>query len=159
MEKKNEWRKDRIGAAHKGENPYVIAKMRSGFAVIGDTQFLPGYCVLLPSSQVDTLNDLDTEERAQYLLDMSLIGDAIEDVCKPKRMNYSIYGNSDAYLHAHIFPRYAWEPEERQPKPVWLYPSEKWFDDKYQYSDEKHQELKKGIREKLVQLMQEAYPS
>jgi hypothetical protein len=41
------WRDDRIGAAHRGENPMVMARMRSGFAVIGDTQHLPGYSLLL----------------------------------------------------------------------------------------------------------------
>lgn len=34
-----DWKKDRIGSAVKGENPTVIAKMKSGFVVIGDTQF------------------------------------------------------------------------------------------------------------------------
>ncbi len=38
------WKQDRIGAAERGENPMVLARMRSGYAVIGDTQFLPGYC-------------------------------------------------------------------------------------------------------------------
>ncbi len=36
------WKDDRIGSAHRGENPMVMALMRSGFAVIGDTQHLPG---------------------------------------------------------------------------------------------------------------------
>ena len=27
-----DWRDDRVGAAHRGENPMVIARMRSGFA-------------------------------------------------------------------------------------------------------------------------------
>lgn len=31
-----------IAAALRGENTKVMARMRSGFAVIGDTQFLPG---------------------------------------------------------------------------------------------------------------------
>ncbi len=43
----DEWRKDRIGAALKGENPTVLRRLTAGFAVIGDVQFLPGYSVLL----------------------------------------------------------------------------------------------------------------
>lgn len=80
----------------------VIAKMKSGYAVIGDTQFLPGYCVLLAYPKVDTLNDLTIEQRGDYLVDMSLIGDAIQSVCNPRRLNYSMYGNSDAFC-THIF--------------------------------------------------------
>lgn len=39
------WKDDRIGAAQRGENPTVLLRLSVGFAVIGDTQFLPGYCV------------------------------------------------------------------------------------------------------------------
>ncbi|MEH7456945.1 hypothetical protein V7183_06800, partial [Bacillus sp. JJ1127] len=67
-----DWKRDRIASANRNENPMVIAKMKSGFAVIGDTQFLPGYCVLLAAPQVNTLNDLNFKERNEYLLDMSL---------------------------------------------------------------------------------------
>jgi hypothetical protein len=42
-----DWRMDRIGAALRGENPTVLRRLTSGFAVIGDVQFLPGYSVLL----------------------------------------------------------------------------------------------------------------
>lgn len=31
-----DWRRDRIGSAERGENPMVLARLRSGFAVIGD---------------------------------------------------------------------------------------------------------------------------
>jgi diadenosine tetraphosphate (Ap4A) HIT family hydrolase len=86
----DQWKKDRIVSAHAGRNPMVLAKMTSGFSVMGDTQFLPGYCVLLPYVEVNSLNDLDTKQRSEYLLDMSIIGDVITEVCKPKRINYSI---------------------------------------------------------------------
>lgn len=76
-----DWKMDRIGSAHRGENPMVLTKLKSGFVVMGDTQFLPGYCVLLPLEKVNTLNDLDFKQRGEYLLDMSLIGDAIQEVC------------------------------------------------------------------------------
>lgn len=152
-----DWKKDRIASAHRGENPMVIAKMKSGFAVIGDTQFLPGYCVLLPLVKVSTLNDLGFKQRSEYLLDMSLIGDAIQEVCNPRKINYSIYGNTDAFLHAHIFPRYEWESEERKPKPVWLYSPDHWTDSRFQYTDEKHLEIKEKLTKKLQLLMQDAY--
>ncbi|NRD79913.1 hypothetical protein HPT25_21495 [Bacillus sp. BRMEA1] len=152
-----DWKKDRIAAANRGENPMVIGKMKSGFAVIGDTQFLPGYCVLLPYVQVGTLNDLDFKQRSEYLLDMSLIGDVIQEVCNPRKINYSIYGNTDAFLHAHIFPRYEWESEERKLKPVWLYSPNHWTDSKYQYTVEKHLDLKEKLAENLFQIMKDAY--
>jgi hypothetical protein len=32
----SDWRDDRVGAARRGENPTVLARLRTGFAVIGD---------------------------------------------------------------------------------------------------------------------------
>lgn len=141
------WKTDRIGSAHAGQNPMVLANMKSGFAVMGDTQFLPGYCVLLPYVEVSSLNDLDMNQRSDNLLDMSIIGDVITEVCHPRRINYSIYGNTDTFLHAHIFPRYQWEGEEHRTKPVWNYPQSRWTDDDDLYSEEKHRELRKKLRE------------
>ena len=137
----DDWKKDRIGSASKGENPTVIAKMKSGFAVIGDPQFLPGYCVLLAYPKVNSLNDLDIKQREAFLIDMSLIGDCITDACEPIRINYDILGNTDPFLHAHIYPRYEWE-EERKKHPIWDYPAEYWSIDKYQFSEDKFGELK-----------------
>lgn len=152
-----EWKENRIASAHRGENPMVLAKMRSGFAAIGDTQFLPGYCVLLPTKEYGSLEDLDFKQRSEFLLDMSLIGEAILKVYNPRRVNYSIYGNTDAYLHAHVFPRYNWEPEERIPYPVWQYSSEKWHNSEYQYSKKEHGEMKEKLSMKIHELMEKVY--
>jgi hypothetical protein len=38
---------DRVELARRGANDAVICRLRSGWAVIGDVQFLPGYCLLL----------------------------------------------------------------------------------------------------------------
>ena len=46
--------------------------MKSEFAVIGDPQFLLGYCILLGYPRVNSLNDLHVSDRANFLFDMSL---------------------------------------------------------------------------------------
>jgi len=92
-------------------DPTTLIKMKSGYACIGDTQFLQGYCVLFSDPVVASLNDLNTIGRADFLLDMSIVGDAIIKVCRPLRINYGILGNSYPHLHAHLFPRYEDEPE------------------------------------------------
>ncbi len=43
------------------------------------------------------------------------------EVTGATRINYEILGNSEAALHAHVFPRYATEPEELRRKPAWFY--------------------------------------
>jgi diadenosine tetraphosphate (Ap4A) HIT family hydrolase len=152
-----DWKQDRIGAAERGGNPMTLTRMRSGFAVIGDDQFLPGYCLLLASPRVDHLTDLPFAQRSVYLQDMSLIGEAIMRVCAPLRMNYEILGNFDHYLHAHLFPRYAWEPDERREHPVWLYPASAGGGPRIAYAEESHGTLRRQLTDALLTLMRAQY--
>lgn len=125
--KTDAWKLDRIGSARAGTNPTLLATMSQSFAVIGDTQFLPGYCVLLVDDpSIDRLTDLPKRQRLEFLESMDTLGQAVETACRATdsgfgRMNYEILGNTDAYLHAHLFPRYEWEPPEHVGRPVWLY--------------------------------------
>ena len=108
----------RVALANAGNNPAAIAKLRSGWVVLGDDQRLPGYCLLLADPVVDSLQALDNERRHRFLHDMSLIGDAIQELLSPSLINYSIYGNSERALHAHVHPRYDHEdPEMRRTVP------------------------------------------
>jgi diadenosine tetraphosphate (Ap4A) HIT family hydrolase len=111
----------RVEAAQRGENPTVLCRMESGWAVFGDVQILNGYCLLLPDPVVASLNDLAIRQREIYLRDMSLIGDAILEVTGASRINYEILGNSEPALHVHIIPRYDAEPDDLRRGPVWFY--------------------------------------
>lgn len=123
----DDWKRDRIRAAQEGRNPTVLAKLPESFAVIGDTQHLPGYCVLLVDDpDIDRLTDLPRERRLAFLESMDRLGEAVELACREmdpqfRRLNYEILGNTDAYLHAHIFARYDWEPSALVGGPVWRY--------------------------------------
>ena len=110
----------RVQMAHEGKNPMVICRVSSGWAVLGDTQVTRGYTVLLPDPVVQDLNALPLEERARYLRDMSIIGDALLEVTGAALINYEIQGNSERALHAHIVPRYANEPDEQRRRPIWF---------------------------------------
>lgn len=128
------WRLDRIGSALRGENPTVMARLPGGFAVIGDVQWLPGYCVLLTDNpSVHRLSDLSRSDRLAFLESMARLGAAVEQACSEldpafRRVNLEILGNTDPYLHAHVWPRYGWEPAQIVGNPVWLYPPERWSD-------------------------------
>lgn len=127
----------------------LIKELKGGYAVFGDVQFLPGYCVLLPKREVHSLNDLPLKEREQFLSDMSILGDAIIHSCNPIRVNYDILGNTDNYLHAHVFPRFEWEKEERRRMPVWLYDSSNWQKKETAYNPKKHDEIRNSILDYL----------
>jgi diadenosine tetraphosphate (Ap4A) HIT family hydrolase len=113
-----DFRADRVGAALAGRNPTVLRRLRAGFAVIGDVQHLPGYCVLITDTPgADQLTDLPPGRQLVFLEDMAVLGRAVAAVCARRdpafrRVNLEIQGNTDAFLHAHVTPRYAWEPAD-----------------------------------------------
>ena len=112
---------ERVALARAGTNPTVVGRMASGWAVLGDSQFLPGYSLLLPDPVVGSINELGQSERVRFLSDMVAIGDALLAITEAYRINYEIQGNSDRALHAHIFARYQSEEAERRSGPVWMY--------------------------------------
>ena len=101
----------KIEAARAGRNPQMIAKVPSGWVLMGDTQPLEGYCVLVADPIVPSLNDLGEEARAAYSRDMARLGDAILRATGARRVNYETWGNLDPTLHTHVVPRFHHEPE------------------------------------------------
>lgn len=112
---------ERVELAQQGRNPTAVCKLPSGWVVLGDRQVTEGYCILLSDPVVPSLNALDEAGRRQFLSDMARLGDALLTVTGAARINYEILGNTDAALHAHVFPRYDSEVEERRRMPVWFY--------------------------------------
>jgi diadenosine tetraphosphate (Ap4A) HIT family hydrolase len=111
----------RVSDARAGRDPTVLGRCASGWAVFGRQQFVPGYLLLLPDPVVPDLNALTPENRSQFLLDMSRLGDALMRVSAPVRINYAIFGNVEPALHAHVIPRYRSEPEAMQTQHPWAY--------------------------------------
>ncbi len=122
---------------------------------MGDPQWLPGYCVLLSDDpSADRLSDLSRPEQTAYLGSMALLGEAVERACRERdsafrRVNLEILGNADHFLHAHVWPRYDWEPSDLITRPVWLYPAEKWSDPGTALGPQ-HDDLRAAIRGYLI---------
>jgi diadenosine tetraphosphate (Ap4A) HIT family hydrolase len=135
----------------------VMARMSSGFAVIGDTQHLPGYSLLLcEDPSVNHLSDLDCASRERFLADMALLGEAVEIACREgglRRINYEVLGNSHEWLHAHVHARYDWEPPERTSWPVWCYPVAERESAEHAFDDVRHGLLRASITRELLRLL------
>jgi diadenosine tetraphosphate (Ap4A) HIT family hydrolase len=137
---------ERVAQARRGLNDRVICRLPSGWAVFGDVQVLPGYCLLLADPVVASLNDLDAIARAQFLTDMARLGDALLRVTNAERINYEILGNSEPELHAHLFPRYATEPPDLRRMPAWFYD----WAAAPGYDAETHGQLRGALQEELT---------
>jgi diadenosine tetraphosphate (Ap4A) HIT family hydrolase len=150
-----DWRADRIGSALTGANPTVLRRLPGGFAVLGDPQWLPGYCVLLTDDPaIERLSDLPWPARSAYLHSLAVLAEAVEMACKAaddafRRVNIEILGNTDPYLHAHVWPRYDWEPPELVGSPVWVYPRERWHDESTALGPQ-HDDLRAAIIRELA---------
>ena len=110
-----------VEAARRGELSRAIARMVSGWAVLGDPQITRGYCLVLPDPVVPDLNALSGERRRQFLDDMAALGDAVLAATGAERINYEILGNVEPALHAHVIPRHATEEPQLRRQAVWLH--------------------------------------
>lgn len=125
--------------------PAAVARLRSGWVVMGEQQVLTGYCLLLPDPVVPHLNALPSALRAQFLSDMAMVGDALLAVTAGLRINYAIFGNVDPALHAHIFPRRATEPDATRSAQPWALD----WNAAPRYTEQLHGDLKKRLSAEL----------
>jgi len=111
----------RVEACRAGTDPTVIARLPSGWAVMGDPQVLRGYCLLLPDPVVPHLNAMPPDGQSAFLADLARLGQAVLEVTGALRINYAMFGNLEPALHAHVHPRFANEPDALRTAHPWAY--------------------------------------
>ena len=111
----------RVAACRAGTDPTLIARLASGWAVMGDPQVLSGYCLLLPDPVVPHLNSMPAAAQTLFLADMARLGQAVLELTGAVRINYALFGNVEPALHAHVVPRFASEPESLRTANPWAY--------------------------------------
>lgn len=111
----------RVAACRAGTDPTLIARLGTGWAVMGDPQVLAGYCLLLPDPVVPHLNAMPHAAQGAFLADMARLGQAVLELTGAVRINYALFGNVEPALHAHVFPRFESEPEPLRTANPWGY--------------------------------------
>ena len=107
---------DRI-ARFTPDNPYLIAELESGYAVLCDNQYYAGYSIFLSKTCVPELHDLPPDARSTFMREMSQVAEAVFRAFSPRKLNYELLGNSVTHLHWHLIPRYQGDPNARWP--IW----------------------------------------
>ena len=138
---------ERIGQIERGENPYFVCALSTGYVVLGDHQRFEGYTLFLCKRHVTELYQLPWGFRTRFLQEMSLVAEAVAAVYHPEKMNYELLGNGDTHLHWHLFPRVSGDTP--QPGPVWWLPREEMWNDAYRPSREQLAERTKQLREEI----------
>lgn len=115
---------NRVARIVRGEDPQLIARMPSGWAILANQQpdAINGCCMLLPDPVVSSVNDLSPERRAAFMTDFVRLGDAVLAATGAERINYLILCNQVPELHGHAIPRFADEdPDKRKLGPFEAY--------------------------------------
>jgi len=140
---------ERLQLLANGNQPTLIAKMASGFAVMGDSQFFLGYSLLLAYPVVEQLVALPRSGQLQFLGDMASLGEAVKRATGCQRVNFSIYGNLDPFLHAHVWPRYEHEDPAIRTSPPFNAPEGLRHDPGVAFRLDRHRELRDRIAAEL----------
>ncbi|CIX76992.1 TPA: HIT family protein [Streptococcus pneumoniae] len=128
------------------KNQYFVYEFDTSFVEMSYSQFFEGYCILFSKEPYPSLSDMPMEFRKEFLMEMSILGDAMLEVLNAYRINYDILGNSTPVLHAHLFPRYMWEEEERRKTVVHRYDSSVFSNPEFEFTIEKHGPIIKKLR-------------
>ena len=100
-----------------GSDQFFIKELQSGYILLCHHQFYKGYLLFLYKEHKNELHELSLKERELYLMEMSLVAEAIHMAFKPKKINYELLGNTVSHLHWHLIPRYVGDPNLLEP--IW----------------------------------------
>ena len=145
---------DRIEMIRRGENPYFVRELETGYVVLGDHQHFYGYTLFLYKHHQDKteLFYLDSAERARFMEEMTLVAQAVSRAFHAEKMNYELLGMGDAHLHWHLFPRRTGDIGgygNGGKGPVWWYPMEKMYSDGDRPSAGALADMKQKLRAEL----------
>ena len=101
---------ERVRLAKEGKNSFLIHEFKNSFLVLGDHQLYKGYSLLIFKRHVRELHELSADTQQALFKELMIAGKAVNDAFKPRKMNYSCYGNQVPHIHWHIFPRYESDP-------------------------------------------------
>lgn len=147
---------DRIKMIEKGENPYFVKELETGYVVIGDHQHFKGYTLFLCKSHTTELYDLDCDFKLKFLDEMSVVAKAVSSAFNCEKMNYECLGNGETHLHWHLFPRNSGDIEDYGNEgrgPVWWYPMEKMYDESNKPTESELEEMKAKLKAELDNLI------
>ena len=147
---------DRISMIKEGTNPYFVKELKSGYVVIGDNQHFKGYSLFLYKEHVTELHMIDRDKKLEFLEEMSIVAEAVQNATGAQKMNYEMLGNGDAHMHWHLFPRRENDLGtygKNGKGPVWWYPMDKMYDDSNKLSDEELTIMKNKLLFELEKLL------
>jgi diadenosine tetraphosphate (Ap4A) HIT family hydrolase len=140
----------RLKLCREGAYPGLIAELDTGFAVMGESQFFPGYSVLIAKDLVTELHELSRSRRLRLLEEVAQLAEAVAIATQPHKLNYESLGNIVHHMHWHIFPRRLSDPDPKAP--VWGQTPQGTTAEAYKFSLKTHGPLQNQIRTILARI-------
>jgi diadenosine tetraphosphate (Ap4A) HIT family hydrolase len=104
-------------AARRGEDPWAVARLRTGTVRLAKTQYFRGMAYFIAERCVAELHELPRSERDAHLAEMADVAAALWRAFEPRKLNYEALGNSVPHLHWWLVPRHT---DDRRPQgPIW----------------------------------------
>ncbi len=147
---------ERIEMIKKGENPYFVKELETGYVVVGDNQHFKGYTLFLCKRHKTELFYLNKDFCNKYMQEMVLVSEAVKNAFNPEKINYECLGNGETHLHWHIYPRVEGDIENygnNGKGPVWWYPMEKMYSDECRPTKEELENMKLKLLTELNKLL------
>lgn len=101
-------------ACERGQHESHLASLEESYAILGENQGAPGWCVLVLKEHLDHLAELPAARQLALWRDVARVAAAVRAVFGPVRLNYECLGNVVAHVHWHVIPRHADDPTPRQ---------------------------------------------
>ncbi len=140
----------------KGENPYFVRELDTGYVVIGDNQRFLGYSLFLCKKCVSELFELESDFLKKHLYEMSIVANAVFNAFGAEKMNYECLGNGYSHIHWHLYPRKKGDLGEygnNGKGPVWWLPQELLWSNDTVPDDNELKKLKAQLNAELDKLL------
>lgn len=140
----------------KGENPWFVRELETGYAVIGDHQYFKGFTLFLCKVHETELFRLDRDFKMKFLEEMSLVAQAAAAAFGADKMNYELLGMGDAHLHWHLYPRRNGDLNgygNNGKGPVWWLPMNIMYDYSTKPSAQELEDMKQRLKTELDKLI------
>ena len=146
-----------IDMIKRGENPYFVRELETGYVVIGNHQYFPGYSLFLCKEHTTELFYLEESFRDKFMREMSMVAEAVMMAFGADKMNYELLGNEDSHVHWHLYPRRKGDLDgysyNGKGGPVWYEPWSVMGDEKYVVIGDRLEEMNTALSNALDKVL------
>jgi ATP adenylyltransferase len=90
----------------ENKHSFLIAELEYSYVRFPKNQYYKGWVVVFFKRHANELYELSAEELAGYTNEVARVAKAVNDIYKPVKINYAVFGSLCPHVHYHIIPRF-----------------------------------------------------